>query len=185
MAGTTKYFLDTEFIHREENQLDLISLALVCEDGREYYAVNAWILSIWPEIYSIDPWVADNVFPHLEHYSDHPEVYACTGEIAQHLVDFTVDTNPEFWAYYGSFDWVLLTGLYGKMVNMPEHWPWYFYDLKVWADWVGVKDLPQQGEDEHHALYDARWDKQTYDYLYNITGGHPSEVMGEAMEYEV
>ena len=34
-----KYFLDTEFIEGGKT-IDLISIGIVCEDGREYYAVN-------------------------------------------------------------------------------------------------------------------------------------------------
>lgn len=34
-----KYWLDTEFIE-DGKTIDLISIGLVCEDGREYYAIN-------------------------------------------------------------------------------------------------------------------------------------------------
>lgn len=34
-----KYFLDTEFIEYQ-NTIDLISIGIVAEDGREYYAEN-------------------------------------------------------------------------------------------------------------------------------------------------
>ena len=43
-----KYFLDTEFIEgfhkplfgKKRHFIDLISIGIVCEDGREYYAVS-------------------------------------------------------------------------------------------------------------------------------------------------
>ena len=38
--STTKYFLDTEFIE-DGKTIDLISLGIVCEDGRELYLQNS------------------------------------------------------------------------------------------------------------------------------------------------
>ena len=35
-----KYFLDTEFIE-DGKTIDLISIGIVAEDGREYYAINS------------------------------------------------------------------------------------------------------------------------------------------------
>ena len=36
-----KYFFDTEFCERGNmHPIELISIGIVCEDGREYYAVN-------------------------------------------------------------------------------------------------------------------------------------------------
>lgn len=35
-----KYFFDTEFIE-DGRTIDLVSIGIVCEDGREYYAVSA------------------------------------------------------------------------------------------------------------------------------------------------
>lgn len=34
-----KYFFDTEF-HEDGRTIDLISIGIVAEDGREYYAIN-------------------------------------------------------------------------------------------------------------------------------------------------
>ena len=34
-----RYFLDTEFIE-SERRVDLVSVAVVCEDGREFYAIS-------------------------------------------------------------------------------------------------------------------------------------------------
>src|SRR4051812_12087398 len=54
-----KFFLDTEFIE-DGVTIDLISIGIVAEDGREYYAVSS----------EFDPtkasqWVKDNVLVHL------------------------------------------------------------------------------------------------------------------------
>ncbi len=50
-----KYFLDTEFIE-DGKTIDLISIALVCEDSRAYYAINRNCA-----FHKADKWVKENV----------------------------------------------------------------------------------------------------------------------------
>lgn len=50
-----KYFLDTEFIE-DGKTIDLISIGIVCEDGREYYAINRDC-----DFSKADDWVVQNV----------------------------------------------------------------------------------------------------------------------------
>jgi hypothetical protein len=40
VTDKTRYAFDTEFIE-DGRTIDLISIGIVCEDGREYYAVNS------------------------------------------------------------------------------------------------------------------------------------------------
>ena len=54
-----KYWLDTEFIDNGHT-IDLISIGIVAEDGREYYAQ-----SIEFDPGNANEWVKENVFPHL------------------------------------------------------------------------------------------------------------------------
>lgn len=54
-----KYFLDTEFIE-DGNKIDFISIALVDEHGREFYAVNEDC-----DYSKADPWVEENVLKPL------------------------------------------------------------------------------------------------------------------------
>ncbi|NJN11668.1 MAG: 3'-5' exoribonuclease [Richelia sp. RM1_1_1] len=50
-----KYFFDTEFIE-DGNTIDLISIGIISEDGREYYAIN------WDcRLECASQWVIDNV----------------------------------------------------------------------------------------------------------------------------
>lgn len=57
----TRYFYDTEFIDTGTT-IDLISIGIVCDDGRKYAAVNAD--APWERIRD-DPWLMMNVVPHL------------------------------------------------------------------------------------------------------------------------
>ena len=54
-----KYFLDTEFIE-DGKTIDLISIGIVCEDGREYYAINKDC-----NLSKASDWVQENVINQL------------------------------------------------------------------------------------------------------------------------
>lgn len=54
-----KYFLDTEFIE-DGRTIDLISIGIVCEDGRKYYAINKDC-----DFSKASQWVKENVLVHL------------------------------------------------------------------------------------------------------------------------
>ena len=43
----------------------------------------------------------------------------------------------------------------------------YTRDLKQLGDSLGNPELPRQDKDEHHALADARWNRDTYVWLMN------------------
>lgn len=73
-----KYFYDTEFIDNGST-IELISIGIVCQDGREYYAVNSDfnLKQITDEPHSFD-WIVDNVLPGLpatKHNRDRLKVY--------------------------------------------------------------------------------------------------------------
>lgn len=42
--------------------------------------------------------------------------------------------------------------------------------LKQWCKMLGDPRLPEQGKGEHHALADARWNKQAYEFLQKKEG---------------
>lgn len=169
----TQFFYDTEFID-DGHTIDLISIGIVREDGREYYAVS----------YEFDigklhanKWLLDNVWPHLplvDRYGgrylgrldlDHPDVKSrmrIVDEAYQFLVTDDVDESPaELWAWYATYDHVCLAQLWGSMINLPSGIPMYTRDLKQEADRLEEvlgRDigLPNQPDGEHNALADAR-----------------------------
>lgn len=55
----TKYFIDTEFIE-DGRTIDLISIGIFCEDGREFYAINRDC-----DLSKASQWVKDNVISKL------------------------------------------------------------------------------------------------------------------------
>lgn len=161
-----RYWVDTEF-HEDGKTIDLISIGIVAEDGRQYYAVS----KEFNRDYAIqaNPWLVDNVIAHLpEDPTDPAWKWRC--DIRLDLLRFCDPRNfgkPEFWAYYADYDWVALCQLFGKMIDLPEDWPMYCMDLKQWAKMLGDPELPEQGKGEHHALADALWNRKVWGFLRN------------------
>lgn len=165
-----RYFLDWEFIE-DGSTIAPVSVGVVCDDGREFYAEVEEIP--WSRA---NQWVLDNVRPHLvgnswytfdsgrEHSFDSP---LTRDEIARELLRFTQagDNHPEFWAYYASYDWVTTCQLYGRMIDLPNSWPMMCMDLKQLAIMLGNPNLPRQDSIQHNAINDARWNYNTYLWL--------------------
>lgn len=173
----TKYFLDSEFMEDGE-RIELLSLAIVCEDGRELYIENAEA-----DLSHANSWVKENVIPQLWYVGkDNPPLDPWSGQLAkggplmrqglQHFVrkfcDIRDNGKPEFWGYFSSYDWVAFCQLFGAMIDLPKGWPMYCNDIKQLCVSLGDPELPPQGKGEHHALLDARWNKKAYDFLKSI-----------------
>jgi hypothetical protein len=56
----SRFYIDTELID-DGSTIDLISIGIVCNDGRELYLQSSEF-----NIYNANEWVKDNVFPHLK-----------------------------------------------------------------------------------------------------------------------
>jgi len=179
-----RYFYDTEFIEDGET-IDLISIGIVAEDGREFYAQN-----LHCRFRLASDWVKTNVFPSLTRFDSEtlePIIDAyqeggygdwySKGSIASVLSTTWMpgfgfvrmdDSKPEFWGYYADYDWVALCQLFGRMIDLPKGWPMYCNDVKQLAAMKGNPELPKQSETEHHALNDARWTKRAYESVQEV-----------------
>lgn len=148
-----RIFFDTEF-YENGTTIDLISIGMVREDGEIYYAEvkNAKTKA------SCSEWLRQNVKPHLVG-SEKSEK-----QIAYEIVKF-VGTAPEFWAYYGAYDWVTLCQLYGRMMDLPKSWPMFCMDIKQLCVTKGNPELPEQKGQLHNALADALQAKFWWEFL--------------------
>lgn len=152
-----KYFLDFEFLE-DGATIDPISLGIVAEDGRELY-----VQFIQADDFDarLTPWLRENVLPHLT-----AEPWLTKQAARQAVLDFVGrDQQIQFWGYYADYDWVALCQLFGRMIDLPKGWPKYCRDIKQLCDDLGNPKLPEQGKSEHHALADARWNKQAWEFL--------------------
>lgn len=161
-----KYFYDTEFIE-DGTTIDLISIGIVAEDGREYHAVNA--SADWARIRKHE-WLMANVFPQLPFSGDWKPKEQIRDEVAEFIL---AGSPPELWAWFASYDHVALAQLFGTMMDLPEGVPMYTNDLRSLIDWVGITALPQQKAGAHDALEDARHLKANFEYVMRARMGRP------------
>lgn len=248
-----KYFLDTEFIEgfhkplmgKRRHFIDLISIGIVSDDGREYYAISN---EFDPK--KADKWVLENVLDPMVHewvmsYNGdgrnrvldmiegkgqigaikimQREAGKSNAQIAEGIYQFTQEekikveggpttfwqsaeseriirqgyTEPEFYAYYADYDWVVFCSLFGRMIDLPKGFPMYCIDLKQTMDEKAIEltdstkrtqhhhhpeplthdtklkilksviGFPVQ-KNEHSAIDDARWNKKLYEFLQTI-----------------
>lgn len=156
-----KYFLDTEFFE-DGKTIDLLSIGIVAEDGREFYAVNA---EADYERISNDPlaaWLRENVMPSIIE-GDTPGIGR--HQIRDRILAFVSDDpQPQFWGYFADYDWIVFCQLFGRMIDLPKGFPMYCRDIKQEMDRLGVhrNDLPQVAGTVHNALDDARWNREAY-----------------------
>jgi hypothetical protein len=160
-----RYFFDTEFFEHAENgrgSIQLISIGVVSDDGRELYLENKAF--DWEQPMP-DKWLYENVRPHLRGpastASRQPQ------EIAEALREFIIGDDIEIWAYVAAYDWVALMSVYGRLLDRPQGWPMFCRDLKQLIAERGIdkKELPLQDGLEHFALADARWNLAAWRYV--------------------
>ena len=125
-----RYWFDTEFID-DGRTIDLISIGIVSEDGRTYYAEHQEC-----DLSNAGSWVREHVFPLL---SWKPETQKARWLIGREILEFCGD-KPEFWAWFGAYDWVALCQLYGRMIDLPKGWPMRVNDV---AQFAGPIRVPQ------------------------------------------
>lgn len=188
-----KIFYDTEFIE-DGSTIDLISIGMVAEDGRELYLVNDeidgdplnerirshnWLMENvvvhlpltrrYDGSLSIDMPGSPNVFPRrLGHFGlDLSDNRIVPRRFIRNAVREFIQATPdaELWAWYGAYDHVVLAQLFGRMIDLPDGVPMWTNDLKQEVARLGNPDLPKQEGDLHNALADARWVRDMYALL--------------------
>jgi hypothetical protein len=162
------YYLDQEFIERFHKPLfgkprhviDLISIGLVAEDGRTYYAISNEYgyndASDWVKENVILPAYIDAVHGDARnHYTVkdfHKHFGKSNKQIAKEVTEFckpnytravkagidaiigNIDPDIQFYGYYADYDWVLFCSLFGTMMELPKGFPMYCKDLQQILD---------------------------------------------------
>lgn len=178
-----RYFYDTEFLE-DGKTIELISIGIVCEDGREYYAVAKD--APWKRINRHD-WLSRNVLPTLPRYfGDARNAYRSRrnpmaldfgsplmrpkATIAREVADFVLPPRAmgskapdvELWADYSAYDHVVLCQLWGTMMDLPSGMPMWTHDLEQLWEASGRPERPEQATGQHNALEDARWNRKLF-----------------------
>lgn len=247
------YYIDTEFLEGTQKNnfplslfkketkptIDLISIGIVDEEGREYYAISnefnlkeAWNrhdlkvnkhFPTGPEYIKVY-WIRENVlrpiFDELKMkeyggsivrneftYNGLKELIKEFGksnkQIAEEIKEFClvkiydskgrdlIDViEPTFYGYFADYDWVVFCWMFGKMIDLPEGFPFYCRDLKQESDRIYNLKKQEYEEigrnfilemknhlyypkqtNEHNALDDAKWNKELHIFLKDLKNG--------------
>ncbi|HET8683703.1 MAG TPA: polyadenylate-specific 3'-exoribonuclease AS [Micromonosporaceae bacterium] len=152
-----RYFYDCEFIE-DGRVIDLVSIGVVDEHGREFYAVSTEF-----DGSRALPWVRRNVLGKLPSPGD--PAWRSRQQIRDDLYRFLVaplragldgPAGMELWAWYAAYDHVALAQLWGAMPALPREIPRYTKDLRQRWDDLGRPPLPAAAASRHDALVDAR-----------------------------
>lgn len=165
----TRFFLDTEFIETDHSEpVRLVSLGVVDENGREFYAETLEARNLT----GADAWFHENVVPHLNTTKNPQWGWKTRPDICRELSEFVADgckdgSRPEFWGYFADYDWMLVSQLYGRLINAPKSWPKVCFDIRqlMYHMRVSKKELPKQTGALHNALEDAKWNREAFKFL--------------------
>ena len=145
-----RYFYDCEFIE-DGRTIDLVSIGVVAEDGREFYAIS----TEFDPSRAID-WVKRNVLDKLPSPAD--RAWRSLARIREDLLAFLLEPGEsiELWAWMSAYDHVALAQLWGDMRALPRAIPRFTHELRQrWED-AGSPALPAAPANQHDALADAR-----------------------------
>ncbi|SFE05256.1 protein of unknown function [Actinopolyspora alba] len=145
-----RFFYDCEFIE-DGHTIDLVSIGVVDETGREFYAVSTEFAAE-----RAGPWVRQHVLPQLP--SPGSGAWRSRDTIRDELYGFLTAhrSDIELWAWYAAYDHVALAQLWGAMPALPPKIPKFTRDLRQQWEAVGKPRLPSPPTNAHDALADAK-----------------------------
>jgi hypothetical protein len=145
-----RFFYDCEFIE-DGRTIDLVSIGVIDESGREFYAVS----TEFDPSRAID-WVRRNVLAKLPPPAD--PAWRSLGQIRTDLLAFLTEPGEEIelWAWMAAYDHVALCQLWGDMRALPRVIPRFTHELRQHWETAGCPPLPSAPADQHDALADAR-----------------------------
>ena len=165
-----RFWIDTE--HDEtHDDVQLMSLGAVAQDGREFYAISDDF-----DPGKAKPWIIEHVVPHLE--PPESPMWMPRSEMANEFIAFVGEEPAEFWSLIATYDWYLVTRLlFDGLDRLPSNWPIECWDLYQWEWRLGFPAHPSFEGREHHALDDARWARRICESLASIEGGKPEPLI--------
>lgn len=150
-----RYFYDCEFIE-DGRVVDLVSIGVVDENGREFYAVSTEF-----DPARALPWVRKHVLDKLPSPGD--PAWRSRARIRDELWEFLIapvrdrpQDKIELWAWFAAYDHVVLAQLWGAMPQLPREIPRLTKDLRQLWEERGRPKLPPPEASRHDALVDAR-----------------------------
>jgi hypothetical protein len=144
-----RFHYDCEFIE-DGSTIELVSIGMVDETGREFYAVSTEF-----DPARAIPWVRRHVLDKLPSPAD--PAWRSRARIRDDLLAFLTGPGEsiELWAWYAAYDHVVLAQLWGAMPGLPRAVPRFTHELAQRWEEAGRPPLPA-GNGRHDALADAR-----------------------------
>lgn len=173
-----RYHYDTEF---KDTGLTIepISLGMVDDSGRELYMIHIPTVRAFQEreyfnsLDQTDLWLRDNVFNYITEYDLEDYGYTDKDSMAVELynfvtdIDWSTDNSIELWGYFAAYDHVLLSQLFGRMIDLPAPMPMFTNELMTIRKRANGTWKPKPARPanlpEHHALMDAKYQKLMYE----------------------
>ena len=160
-----KVFFDTEFTGLHQNTT-LISIGLVDENGREFYAEL-----IDYDQTQVDDWLQDNVIANLNGKNR-----STTEQLRYDLAEWlSAYDKVEMWSDCLSYDWVLFNNIWGHAFDIPKNVYYIPFDICTMMKLKGVDPdinreeyafnaVPETAQ-KHNALWDAQVIRACYENL--------------------
>ncbi|MEU3399394.1 hypothetical protein [Streptomyces filamentosus] len=176
-------YLDTEFDPRNPTLPGLLSIGITDNHDvpAEYYGINAdadlaalidhaficdHVLPYMPVVIERDTTGTVRTIRWDEHHPDYARVLPPSQIAADIAAYFPGENEPELLANWGKDDLGYLHRLFGNdWAAMPPGIPRLFTDLEVLRRQLGAPKPPVQLADEHHALADARFNRDFHEHL--------------------
>ena len=154
-----RFFYDCEFIE-DGTTIDLVSIGVVGEDGREFYAVSTEF-----DPTRAGPWVRAHVLPKLPSPA-HP-AWRSRAKLRADLLKFLTGApgDVELWAWIAAYDHVALCQLWGAMPALPRALPRFTRELRQRWEEAGRPPLPPPTVDAHDALADAQLNRRRWEAI--------------------
>jgi hypothetical protein len=172
-------YIDCEFLPADLSTRGLVSIGLTDNEDNDYYAVNA---DMDVDALHRVPWMVANVWKYLPHLGaqglphlldrTHPDVKPI-GQIRDEVRTYfgKHPRRSHLYAWYGAQDIGRLHSLWNNdWAVMPEDVPTWFHELQSLAWLAGDPQLPEQDGGEHHALADAKYNRQLHEFLRDRPG---------------
>jgi hypothetical protein len=168
-----KIYLNAQFADGR-HRTRLLSAGMCSEYG-EFYRIASDTDGI--EHARRNPWLREHVLSRLPYQEDgrdwhwdqdHPEYdrLARRDRLAGDLLDFTdAHPDPEFWAWQGAWAYTCIRRLFGRITDRPAGFPAWCGELAAVHVLAGKPALPSRGERGLHALEQARWARDTDQFL--------------------
>lgn len=174
-----KYFIDFEFEEKGYKNgiaIEIISIGIVSLNDDKLYLVNKEY--DWSECKN--NWLLSNVKPFLNTQESNlfiNDFFVNFSDIKKILLNFfnsTKDENIELYGYFSAYDHVCLSAIFGRMIDLPKDIPMYTKDLKQYCDnFFLTEDIIKEeckiNGNEHCSIDDAKWNKELYFFIKNIS----------------